>query len=116
MTDRAKLERGYRRLLAWYPRAFRREYGPEIVAVLMACARDGQRRPGLADSADLVRSGLRMARANAPASAAMRAARFSGDPPNCSSSVKAWQSLDLQRTQNWCCTTGQTPRLFGVGR
>ena len=44
MTDRAKLERGYRRLLAWYPRAFRREYGPEIVAVLMACARDGQRR------------------------------------------------------------------------
>lgn len=60
MTDRAKLERGYRRLLAWYPRAFRREYGPEIVAVLMACARDGQRRPGLADSADLVRSGLRM--------------------------------------------------------
>jgi hypothetical protein len=60
MTDRADLERGYRRLLAWYPRAFRREYGPEIVAVLMACARDGQHRPGLAESADLVRSGLRM--------------------------------------------------------
>jgi hypothetical protein len=60
MTDQAKLGRGYRRLLAWYPRAFRREYGPEIVAVLMACARDGQRRPGLAESADLIRSGLRM--------------------------------------------------------
>jgi hypothetical protein len=60
MTDRADLERGYWRLLAWYPRAFRREYGPEIVAVLMACARDGQRRPGLAESADLVRSGLRL--------------------------------------------------------
>ena len=60
MTDQASLERSYRRLLAWYPRAFRREYGPEIVAVLMACACDGQRRPGLAESADLIRSGLRM--------------------------------------------------------
>ena len=51
MTDQANLERGYRRLLAWYPRAFRREHGPEILAVLMACAADGQRRPGLAESA-----------------------------------------------------------------
>ena len=38
MTDRAHLERGYRRLLAWYPRAFRREYGQELVAVLLAGA------------------------------------------------------------------------------
>ena len=60
MTDRAKLERGYWRLLGWYPRAFRREYGPEIVAVLLACARAGQRRPGVAEPADLIRSGLRM--------------------------------------------------------
>ena len=60
MTDQADLERGYRRLLAWYPRAFRREHGPEILAVLMACAPDGQRRPGPAESADLIRSGLRM--------------------------------------------------------
>ena len=60
MTDRADLERGYRRLLAWYPRAFRRENGREILAVLMTCAPDGQRRPGLAESADLIRSGLRM--------------------------------------------------------
>jgi hypothetical protein len=60
MTDQAHLERGYRRLLAWYPRAFRRENGPEILAVLMACAQDGQRRPGLAESADLISSGLRM--------------------------------------------------------
>jgi hypothetical protein len=60
MTDQTNLERGYRRLLAWYPRAFRRENGPEILAVLMACARDGQRRPGLAESADLIRSGLWM--------------------------------------------------------
>jgi hypothetical protein len=60
MTDQANLERGYRRLLAWYPRAFRRENGQEILAVLMACPPDGQRRPGLAESADLVRSGLWM--------------------------------------------------------
>lgn len=57
MTD---LERAYGRLLAWYPRAFRREHGPEVLAVLMACARDGQRRPSLAESADVARSGLRM--------------------------------------------------------
>jgi hypothetical protein len=48
MIDQAHLERAYRRLLAWYPRAFRRENGQEILAVLMACATDGQRRPGLA--------------------------------------------------------------------
>jgi hypothetical protein len=60
MSDQASLERGYRRLLACYPRAFRRENGPEILAVLMACAPDGQRRPGLAESADLIRSGLWM--------------------------------------------------------
>jgi hypothetical protein len=60
MTDRANLERGYRRLLAWYPRAFRQENGQEILAVLMAYAPDGQRRPDLAESADLIRSGLWM--------------------------------------------------------
>jgi hypothetical protein len=58
MTDQEHLERAYRRLLAWYPRQFRDENGPEVLAVLMAAARDGQRRPGLAESADLVRSGL----------------------------------------------------------
>jgi hypothetical protein len=60
MTDQANLERAYRRLLAWYPRAFRRESGQEFLGVLMACAPDGQRRPGLAESADLIRSGLWM--------------------------------------------------------
>ncbi len=60
MTDQANLERSYRRLLAWYPRAFRHQKGQEILAVLMAGARDGQRRPGLAESADLIRSGLWM--------------------------------------------------------
>jgi hypothetical protein len=60
MTDQASLERGYRRLLGWYPPAFRREHGQETLAVLMACAPDGRRRPGLAESADLIRSGLWM--------------------------------------------------------
>jgi hypothetical protein len=60
MTDQAELERGYRRLLAWYPPEFRRENGQEILAVLMAGAREGQRRPGLAEAADLIRSGLWM--------------------------------------------------------
>jgi hypothetical protein len=58
MTDQERLERSYRRLLGWYPRAFREENGPEILAVLMAEARDGKHRPGLAESADLIRSGL----------------------------------------------------------
>ena len=60
MTDQEHLERAYRRLLGWYPREFRDENGPEILAVLMADAPDGQRRPGLAEAADLIRSGLWM--------------------------------------------------------
>lgn len=55
-----KLERRYRRLLAFYPRAFRREHGQEILSVLMSCARDGQRRPRAAESADLLTNGLSM--------------------------------------------------------
>ena len=54
------LERGYRRLLAAYPRAFRAEQGEEILAVLMSGAQQGQRRPRLAEAADLIRSAVRM--------------------------------------------------------
>jgi hypothetical protein len=60
MTDQEHLERAYRRLLAWYPREFRREHGPEILAVLLADAPDGKHRPGPAEAADLIRSGLWM--------------------------------------------------------
>jgi hypothetical protein len=60
MSEQPRLERGFRRLLACYPRAYRRENEEEILAVLMACAQDGQRRPGLAASADLIRGALRM--------------------------------------------------------
>ena len=56
MTDQEHLERAYRRLLAWYPREFRRENEQEILAVLMADAPDDKHRPGLAESADLIRS------------------------------------------------------------
>lgn len=60
MNGGAGLERGYQRLLACYPRRFRDEHGEELLAVLLASAWDGQQRPGLAESADLVANGLGM--------------------------------------------------------
>src|SRR6202044_869632 len=60
MTDSPGLERGYRRLLACYPRAFRREHAEEVLAVLMASAPEGQKRPRLAESADVFWSALKM--------------------------------------------------------
>jgi hypothetical protein len=56
----AGLERRYRRLLACYPRAYRRDNEEEILAVLLASAHDGQQRPGLAESADLIKGAMRM--------------------------------------------------------
>jgi hypothetical protein len=60
MNSQASLERGYRRVLACYPRSFRHENEQEILTVLLDTARDGQRRVGLAESADLIRGALRM--------------------------------------------------------
>jgi hypothetical protein len=64
MTDSTlasgELERGYRRLVACYPRSFRKEDEEEILTVLLATARDGQRRPSLAESADLIKGAVRM--------------------------------------------------------
>ena len=60
MIDPGELERGYRRWLRWYPRSFRRERESEILAVLMAGAREGQRRPELVECLDLARGGLVM--------------------------------------------------------
>jgi hypothetical protein len=54
------LERGYRRLLACYPRSFRKENEEEILAVLLATAQEGQRRPSLSESADLIKGAVRM--------------------------------------------------------
>ena len=60
MNEKAGLERGYRRVLMCYPKAFRQESGPEILGVLLATAGEGQQRIGLAESAALIRGGLRM--------------------------------------------------------
>ena len=60
MTNSTGLERRYRSLLALYPKAFRREHEQEILAVLMAAAPGSQRRPRLAESADLVRNAIFM--------------------------------------------------------
>ena len=69
VTESAGLERGYRRLLACYPRAYRRDHADEILGVLMAGAGEDQRRPRLAESADLFWSALKMRlRGRAPTS------------------------------------------------
>ena len=59
-SSSAQLERAYRRLVACYPRSFRRENTEEIIAVLLATARAGQRRPSAAEAADLLRGAVRM--------------------------------------------------------
>jgi hypothetical protein len=60
MTELARLERRYRRLLAWYPEDFRLDQGDEMLGVLMAGARPDQQWPGLGESADLLRGALVM--------------------------------------------------------
>jgi hypothetical protein len=60
MTGPSQLERRYRRVLACYPKAFRRESEEEILAVLLSTAGEGQRRAGVAESADLIMGALRM--------------------------------------------------------
>jgi hypothetical protein len=60
MTATADLERGYRRWLRWYPKSFRREHEAEILAVLLAGARAGQRQPEPMECLDLLRSAVGM--------------------------------------------------------
>jgi hypothetical protein len=55
MTGSRTLERHYRRLLTLYPKRFRREREEEMVSVLMAGARDGQRWPRPAEVVNLLR-------------------------------------------------------------
>jgi Domain of unknown function (DUF1707) len=55
-----QLARGYRRLLACYPVWYRRVHEAEILAVLMADAPPGKRRPGIAEAADLLWGALRI--------------------------------------------------------
>jgi hypothetical protein len=58
--EAGRLERGYRRLLFFYPARYRRVHDEEILAVLMTAAPDGQRRPGIAEAADLIWGALRV--------------------------------------------------------
>jgi hypothetical protein len=60
MSRITSLERGYRRLVACYPRSFRKENEDEIIAVLLATASQGQQRPGVAESVDLLAGAFRM--------------------------------------------------------
>jgi hypothetical protein len=53
------LERRYRRLLTWYPAEYRAANAEEMLGVALAAARPGQRRPGAAESASLIASGIR---------------------------------------------------------
>jgi hypothetical protein len=46
--------------LAWYPKWFRLQNTEEILAVLMACARDDQTRPSLEAAVDLLKGAARM--------------------------------------------------------
>ena len=60
MSDPTQLERRYRRLLAFYPEAFRREHEQEMLTVLLAGAAEGQRRPSPDEAIDLVRTAILM--------------------------------------------------------
>ena len=55
-----QLARGYRRLLAVYPVWYRRVHEEQMLAVLMADAPPGKRRPGIAEAADLLWGALRI--------------------------------------------------------
>jgi hypothetical protein len=76
MTGQTELERRYRRLLSCYPRTFLREHEEELVSVLMAGACEGQRRPGLAEAADLIKNAawMRLRPSVPPSSRTVRAA------------------------------------------
>jgi hypothetical protein len=60
MTGAGGLEQGYRRLVRWYPPLYRHRHEEEILGVLMAAARPGQRRPGVGESLDLLWSALKI--------------------------------------------------------
>ena len=59
MTDNAGLYRSYRRLLAAYPRSYRRVREIEMLTTLMDAAPSSRRRPTVREGLDLVGGGLR---------------------------------------------------------
>ncbi|HEX3589914.1 MAG TPA: hypothetical protein VHV74_09785 [Pseudonocardiaceae bacterium] len=60
MTGQTRLESRYRRWLVWYPKSFRRDHDAELLAVLVAVSREGQRHPSPGELFALVRGGLAM--------------------------------------------------------
>lgn len=62
MTEHShgRLQRRYERLLRWYPPSHRERHGDEMLGVLLAAARPGQRHPGRAESANLITGALRI--------------------------------------------------------
>ena len=62
------LERRYRRLLAWYPAAYRAANAEEMLGVALAGAAPGQRWPSRGESLNLVLSGSRKRLARLPGS------------------------------------------------
>jgi hypothetical protein len=59
-VSEAGAEAAYRRWLRWYPRQFRRQYGDELLDVVLAAAGPGRRGPRPVECLDLVRGGLSM--------------------------------------------------------
>lgn len=59
MNADKNLEHRFRRLLRWYPDAYRAEHGEEIVATYLDAAPRGRTKPSLADTGDIVAAGLR---------------------------------------------------------
>lgn len=53
------LRRSYARLLLAYPRAYRRDNGPELMTTLLDAAAPGQRKPWPSDARNLIAGGLR---------------------------------------------------------
>ncbi len=60
------LERRYRRLLAAYPWSHRRQYEEEMLAVLLAGAAPGQRRPGVRDTVNVLTAAVSLRLRTAP--------------------------------------------------
>ena len=58
MSGAQALERGYRRLLAWYPTWHRQAHGEEMIGVLLAAAPGDRRRPGLGETLNIIWAGL----------------------------------------------------------
>jgi len=108
----AALERRYRRLLALFPADHRREYGEEMIGVLLACTPQGRGRPRLADAFDLIVGGLR-ARLR-PRGAGLSGARWPDALAVCSIALPVLVLTALAVNYAWKAAIGyRLPSLSG---